>query len=160
MKREKSCGIVVFLNQEETKVLLVHHRLGHWGIPKGHRKLGESEKETALREVFEETGVEVQVLDSFREVITYSPKAGVLKDVVFFLGTTTQSSIVLQEEEVLEVCFVSLEEAMNKISYGDEREFLQKATLFYSSNVSNEIFWRYLVDCVIIKRLWQMIGGK
>lgn len=135
MEREKSCGVVVFLNQEEIKVLLVHHRLGHWGIPKGHMESGESEKETAFREVFEETGIEVQLLDSFRETITYSPKSGVLKDVVFFLGIPIQNNIVLQETEVLEAYFIPLDEAINKISHEDERELLQKASLFYRSNV-------------------------
>ncbi len=132
MEKEKSCGIIVFSKQPELKVLLVHHNLGHWGIPKGHMELGESEKETALREVFEETGVEVRILDSFREMITYSPKEGVMKDVIFFLGEPIKDHIVPQINEVFEVCFVPLNEAMDKISHDDERQLLQKASLVYN----------------------------
>jgi bis(5'-nucleosidyl)-tetraphosphatase len=36
---------------------VVHHASGHWGFPKGHPNQGESERETALRELNEETGI-------------------------------------------------------------------------------------------------------
>jgi len=42
------------------KVLLVHHIAGHWSFPKGHREGGESERETACRELEEETGLYVE----------------------------------------------------------------------------------------------------
>lgn len=64
MKHEKSCGIVVF---KDNKVLLVHHNLGHYGIPKGHVEFGETDEETALREFFEETGISASIIDGFKE---------------------------------------------------------------------------------------------
>ena len=40
--QEKSCGCVIM---ENNKVLLIQHRIGHWGFPKGHVEAGETEKE-------------------------------------------------------------------------------------------------------------------
>ena len=59
MKREKSCGVLVLRQQEdELYVVLLRHRFGgHWSFPKGHVEAGESERQTALREVREETGL-------------------------------------------------------------------------------------------------------
>ena len=59
MKSEKSCGAIV-LSPDNTnrKVLLIKHENGgHWAFPKGHVEEGETEVETALREIKEETGL-------------------------------------------------------------------------------------------------------
>lgn len=43
--QEKSCGMIVFKKEsDELKVLLVHHNVGHWGLPKGHVEENETEK--------------------------------------------------------------------------------------------------------------------
>ena len=74
IKREKSCGVLVLRQQEEELyVVLLRHRFGgHWSFPKGHVEAGESERQTALREVREETGLSgIKLLDGFRAEIPY-----------------------------------------------------------------------------------------
>lgn len=86
MKREKSCGVLVLRQQEdELYVVLLRHRFGgHWSFPKGHVEAGESERQTALREVREETGLTgIKLMDGFRESVEYSPKPGVKTGGVF-----------------------------------------------------------------------------
>ena len=63
---EKSCGIILI--DDENQYLLVQLLAGHWDFPKGHVEQGETEKETALREVLEETGLNVHILDGFQYV--------------------------------------------------------------------------------------------
>ena len=46
MKKEKSCGIVVF---DHDKVLVVRMLDGHYGFPKGHVEENETEEETAIK---------------------------------------------------------------------------------------------------------------
>jgi 8-oxo-dGTP pyrophosphatase MutT (NUDIX family) len=59
----KKCGIILF-NEEEQKYFLVFGRKSSkWGFPKGHMEKGETEKETALREFYEETGFELKNRD-------------------------------------------------------------------------------------------------
>ena len=87
MKREKSCGAVIFRQEDGGRYYLVlKSTQGHWTLCKGHVEGDETERETAIREIREETGLAVGFVDGFREVITYSPKPGVTKDVVFFLA--------------------------------------------------------------------------
>lgn len=69
----KACGWILL---REGRVLLLHNtRRREWGLPKGHAEPGETESETALRELEEETGLKVNQLDpdpSFRVEERYS----------------------------------------------------------------------------------------
>ena len=60
MKYEKSCGALCFApGPGPTRVLMVKHVAGgHWAFPKGHVEKGETEEQTAVREVLEETGID------------------------------------------------------------------------------------------------------
>ena len=127
MKKEKSCGIVVF---DGDKVLLVFHNLGHYGIPKGHVEKGETEEETAIREVKEETNCDAKIIPGFREVITYSPKPNVMKDVVFFVGEALTTNLKPQEEETSDVFFINQFEALKTITHEEERKVIEKAIKF------------------------------
>jgi len=58
--KERSFGAVVV--DEKGRYLLVKHRYGgHWDFPKGHMEGDESPLEAALREVLEETGLELEL---------------------------------------------------------------------------------------------------
>lgn len=134
-RREKSCGAVVFKKiNGKLHVLLIHHNLGHWGIPKGHVEGNETEIETAKREVLEETGIETEVIPSFREIITYSPKKNVLKDVIFFIGKSLNDNLTPQLEEVQEVGFIPTDRALELITYVEEKEVLEKAISYVENN--------------------------
>lgn len=124
MNKEKSCGIIVFDNN---KVLLIKHKLGHIGFPKGHVEKDETEEETALREVKEETNIKAKITPGFREKITYSPKPNIVKDVIFFIGTPLTHNIIPQPEEVQESFFLDYKEAVNLITYDNEKELFLKA---------------------------------
>jgi ADP-ribose pyrophosphatase YjhB (NUDIX family) len=65
MNQEKSCGAIVFTRQEgQLLYVLVQEASGAYSFPKGHMECGETEMQTALREIREETGLEVR-LDHF-----------------------------------------------------------------------------------------------
>lgn len=130
MKREKSCGVLVLRQQEdELYVVLLRHRFGgHWSFPKGHVEAGESERQTALREVREETGLTgIKLMDGFRESVEYSPKPGVKKQVVYFLGTTEQEKLVRQEEEISEIMWAPLSHAAELVSFANDKRLLRHA---------------------------------
>ena len=71
---EKSCGIVLFHSED---FLLIQHSVklgekGHWDFPKGHMERGETEIQTALREVEEETGLkDLKLFPKFSHKISY-----------------------------------------------------------------------------------------
>lgn len=129
MKKEKSCGIIVF--DEEDRVLVVKHNKGHYGFPKGHVEENETEEETALRETKEETNCDVEIIKGFRETITYSPKEEVTKDVVFFVGRPLSHDIKPQEKEISDTLFVPIKEVYVLLTgFKDMIEILKKAEVF------------------------------
>lgn len=76
MQHEKSCGAIVYRKSHgNTEILLIKHiNSGHWSFPKGHMEAGETEIETAIREIKEETSVDVMIDPTFRETVSYFPK--------------------------------------------------------------------------------------
>ncbi len=129
---EKSCGVVVFRKEEgERKYLLLHYPGGHWDFVKGHvEATDENERQTATRELFEETGIgDITFVENFREPISYrymrrgKPSN---KQVVFFLAETTIGEIILSHEHQAHI-WLSYESAMKKISFDNSRNVLEKA---------------------------------
>ena len=122
MKQEKSCGCIIINDKKE--VLLVHHNKGHWDFPKGHVEEGETEVETAIREVKEETNIDVEVNENYRYTTEYSPQENVMKKVVYFLARNINDKRNPQLEEVSEVKWFKLDEAVEKITYNTSKEIL------------------------------------
>ena len=122
MKQEKSCGCIVM--NENNEILLVHSNLGHWGFPKGHMEEGETEIETAVREVKEETNIDVDINEKYRYVQKYSPKEEVMKEVVLFLAKNITNHKEAQLEEISEVKWLKFDEAIEKITYDNSKEVL------------------------------------
>lgn len=129
MKREKSCGaLVVRKNGESYDLVLLRHRFGgHWSFPKGHVEAGENEQQTALREVREETGLTIRLLDGFRESVEYFPKPGVKKQVVYFLGEALGDKLVRQEEEISELKWASIAEADGLVTFANDKRLIRLA---------------------------------
>lgn len=124
MEQEKSCGAIVI--NKNNKILLVHHNAGHWDFPKGHIENGETEEQTAIREVKEETNIDIIINNKYRYTTNYSPKENVMKEVVYFLAQNIDEDKKPQLEEVSEVKWFTLEEAMNTITYENSKEILNK----------------------------------
>jgi 8-oxo-dGTP pyrophosphatase MutT (NUDIX family) len=129
MTKEKSCGALVFRKEQgRLDMLVLKHRLGgHWSFPKGHVEDGETEPQTALREVKEETGLSVLLLEGFRYQVSYSPRSGVDKDVVYFLGYAGDSRTTCQEEEVSEIRWIDIAKCHEYLTYQNDRELLKCA---------------------------------
>ena len=128
MRKEKSCGAVIYKYiDNELFILLLIHNLGHWSFAKGHVEDGETEQETAIREIKEETNLDVTINSDFRYVITYSPYEGAIKDVVYFLATTNSNNIKAQQSEISEIKWFKYEDAISMITYEDGRKVLMKA---------------------------------
>lgn len=128
MKLEKSCGAIVYrLSNGATQLLLIKHRYsGHWSFPKGHVEDGEHEFETAVREVCEETGVEIALENGFRECVEYCPSPDVKKQVVYFLGVPRGGTLRRQETEVSEVRWMDLSRAQREVTFNNDKMLIRK----------------------------------
>ncbi|NLH62901.1 MAG: NUDIX domain-containing protein [Erysipelotrichaceae bacterium] len=131
MEKEKSCGAVIARRKHERiEVLVIQQIQGHWCFPKGHVEGKETEQETALREVHEETGLRIALEDGFRTETNYSPKPGVLKEVVYFLGHPEAGREKIQKDELLDEKWVSISEAYAAITYENDQHILRDAVRF------------------------------
>ena len=128
MKKEKSCGAVIYKYfNNELYILVLKHNKGHWSFSKGHMEDYESEEETALREVKEETNLDIILNTNYRYCISYSPREGVIKDVVFFLGKPKNDEIKAQITEIMDIRWLKYQEAYDILTYNGDKEILNKA---------------------------------
>ena len=131
MKKEKSCGALVVRRRDGVEeILLIKHNGGHWAYPKGHVEAGETEEETALREVKEETGLTVKLDTRYREMVTFSPAPHVLKDVIYFIATVVSGKETPQLSEVSDLKWVPFSEANKYITYDNDCRLFKKAKDF------------------------------
>lgn len=131
MRQEKSCGAVLFREEGGWRAYLVIGSVkGHNTLCKGHVEGNETERETAVREITEETGLSVEFVENFREVITYSPQPGCVKDVVFFLARVSGGTLTCQQSEVADAWFLPYVQAAERLTHEGDREILQKAENF------------------------------
>lgn len=137
MKYEKSCGCIII---HENKVLLVQHNEGHWGFPKGHMEENETEVQTAIREVKEETNIDVLVQENRRYVSEYYPKEDTFKQVVFFLATCKTKELKKQEAEIKSIEWLSFEDALKIVDHHDSKELLKQVLQDIKINKEPEIW--------------------
>ena len=122
-EREKSCGCIIIKNN---KVLLIKQTKGHWGFPKGHIEENETEIETAIREVKEETNLDVEIDANKRYTMEYVTDKGKLKQVVLFVAKCIDGEIEAQKCEVNDIKWLDFDEAIETITYDNTRELLKK----------------------------------
>lgn len=137
LKKEKCCGFVVFRkinNQRQYLLILQSNKI--WALPKGHVEDGETELETANRELEEETGLTASKIDNFREEIVYCFLPNIEKTVVFFLGEADgqkpnmNTEYNINSNEVLDFVWLDRESAIQRLSYNDLKEVLVRADDF------------------------------
>ena len=138
MERELSAGGVIVKRIQGRPHLAAIRPQGRpkglWALPKGNLDAGESPAETAVREVWEETGVRGTVVEKLGDVkYTYTRRNGVrvFKIVSFYLLTAGRGRIGEIDErmriEVAEARWLPLDEAPRLLAYGGEREMAQRA---------------------------------
>jgi bis(5'-nucleosidyl)-tetraphosphatase len=148
MPKEKSAGAIIYRMENGVPVyLLLHYQSGHWEFAKGHVEEGETEEETVLREVQEETGIDqLEFIPGFKESIKYffrnnyakkkaiaegevpskAKAPWISKLVVFYLAATRTEKIKLSKEHV-GYAWLSFDEALKKLTFKNAKNVLKKA---------------------------------
>ena len=118
---QRSCGVIPYrITSEGIRYLLILQTNGFWSLPKGHMEAFESEQETALRELGEETGLTAALREDFRDMVEYSMRNGCLKQVVLFLGEA-QGEIRVNQKELVECRWVTIGEAGTLLQKNHDR---------------------------------------
>ena len=141
MKEDRAIGIIPVYQSEDGKTLfcIVREGDGHWGFPKGHQELGETDEQTARRELEEETGikhVEVDPNQTFAEEYTFLRDGGkyhkIVKYVLGRVQSTENATAESFKSEIPEVRWLSYEEAKEVLTFGEAKKMLDFAFEYIS----------------------------
>ena len=121
--KEKSCGAIVF---NGNSVLIIEQFQGFFSFPKGHVEEGETEQETAIREVKEETNIDIEITSNKRYTINYKIGNRIKKEVVFFLAKAVTYDLKSQENEIISCEFVDKSKILDKLTYDNVKELFEE----------------------------------
>lgn len=127
LKKEKSCGCIII---KDDKVLLVYEKnRNFWGFPKGHVETGENEIQTALREVKEEVGIDVEIDKSKRYTLNYIINNEIDKTSVLFIAKPINNNIKIQESEIEKFKWCTYNETIETLTYNNWKELFKKVLI-------------------------------
>lgn len=133
---EKSCGAVIYKwdGNRLSFLLIKNKHAWHWAFPKGHIEQGENERQTAEREVFEETGLRIKTIDGFRQTCEYRPFGTIKKHVVLFLARSYSSDVTIQVEEIDKYAWVTFRNAQKMFKHENDKRVLRRAKNWIMKN--------------------------
>ncbi|GAX91548.1 NUDIX hydrolase [Effusibacillus lacus] len=134
MKEYSAGGVVYRQTDGQIEVLLIHDRFNKMTLPKGHLEEGETEKQAALREVREETGIEAQIIGDPLGVISFQfdvpGRGSVTKEVTYYLMEAVSGETKAQIEEIRDVFWFPLEHVLtihSERGYDNNNIILERA---------------------------------
>jgi 8-oxo-dGTP pyrophosphatase MutT (NUDIX family) len=142
MFKDFSYGAVVYKLQNNIPVfLLVNSKQNkNWGFPKGHPENSELEEKTAMREIFEETGIKkIKFIKNFKQEDVYeisnttnrTKNERIEKHSVYFLALSLEHSLDstfnFDKNEISEIKWVNINEAQNLLSYANQKRIINLA---------------------------------
>ena len=132
---ERSCGAVVYFRTPGgIRYVLVCSADRRWGFPKGHMEAGETERETALREIREETGLEVRFTEGFTETdehpLAREGRRDTIKRVTYFLAACDGQQPHPMDTEIAETAAMDCAEALSALENPALKRILTAADAF------------------------------
>ena len=133
---EISCGTVLHTEINETiHYVLIRADDGYCGFPKGHMEIGESERETALRETWEETSIRAEIIGGFRDEEEYFVKNNTKKKVIYFTATYSgQTPMHNPGFKKRELLILPYEEAYEALTFQSAKDILCRANEFLKNS--------------------------
>lgn len=135
MRHEYSAGAVLYtLRGKLPYYVVVVERAGHCGLPKGHLEAGETAREAALREIWEEAGIRAELVEGPCYRDEYRMANGVVKHITYFIASFSGQEPANSFSEVQEVKLLPYEKARLSLTYESARRILSHANKWISSN--------------------------
>lgn len=130
MKYEHSAGAIIWRRENnEIQYLLIQSQpykqfKSAWAFSKGHLEAGETERDAAKREVFEEVGLKPEFDFDFHESYSYQVTSESEKTVTLFLAKyNPDQKIKRQESEIRQTAWLNYEDAQKRIREQNFKEF-------------------------------------
>ncbi len=132
IEEERSAGAVIFYDDPSGKrlYLLLHYPSGHWDFPKGNIEKGENPRETAKREIYEETGLkDIEFIEGFQRKIEYYYRregTTVHKEVIYYLAKSKSKDVKISWEHKGYI-WLPYKEAVRRATFKNSKEVLMAA---------------------------------
>ncbi len=141
--KDQAFGIIPIWTQAQGDYfLLIQHRAGHWGFPKGHAEPGESAIVAARREFEEETSIrEYQLFDTaFVEQYSFIRKnKRIEKIVTYFPALVETSTVICQPEEIRDYAFLLYDAALKRLTFEPSRRILIQVNQYFYQQIQQQI---------------------
>ena len=113
--------------REDTVRMLLTVRIQKNSPPQRCLLYTSTERQTARREVFEETGIDIEINEETRQEYTYKTLNGSIKKCIYFCNEFDMQEIKIQQEEISESWLLPYEEAMKLLNFKEDGRILEKA---------------------------------
>ncbi|MBQ6355338.1 NUDIX domain-containing protein [Candidatus Saccharibacteria bacterium] len=124
--REPTAGGVIFRmskDQKDIEILLIQDSKNRWTIPKGHIEPGETAKETAIREIGEETGLHhISVLCWLGKInfkYRRMDKLVLMSTQIYLVRSLDNHEVAQKEKWMNGIKWFSFNDALDAIEYKD-----------------------------------------
>lgn len=133
-KTDISYGVIPITQVHGVWSVFLIHQFGsagdeYWTFPKGHPEAGETNIQSATRELFEETGLIPQELltdNTYEQTYSFQYEGmRIDKKVVFYVGIVTASAFVIQEKEIKEAGWFTFRDAYERLTYDRSKAILR-----------------------------------
>lgn len=163
MKKQFTTSVVVFRELKiDSAILLIHHKkFNRWMIPGGHIEISENPNEAAIREVYEESGIEIDLISFIHDKIEAADSKWILPPEYFYeqvippsskeekhihldlayLGLAKNENLVLNEIETNGLKWIDIKKLKNVDLFDGTRKIINASINNLRKKTSiNEIF--------------------
>ena len=134
---ELSCGAVLYtIINNEIYFVIIKSIKNICGFPKGHQEDNETCKQTALREIKEEVGIDA-IIDDVQIIFEddYYIEGKVHRKIIYFIAHYYNQEIKLQKSELKDAYLLKYDDALNKLNFRSSKNILKKAYKYINGHI-------------------------
>ena len=144
MLKEKSAGVIVYRlgENQEINYLMLYHGGDYWNFPKGHVEAGESEGEAAIRELQEEAGITVELIEGWRQQTQFFFKEKhregtplIRKDFILYLAKAPEVAEIKISHEHRGFAWLDFKMSSKYLKFKNLKEILAEANSYLLSTL-------------------------